>query len=95
MNKTDQPKVLRPIEEKLIEALKRVDTVRFAAEKVGISTKRAYNLLYRLRKKYVRARRFVNTIDAQKKYRLVRMVLTDRMQDAEPEEKPEEEWLDA
>ena len=85
------------LEEKLLRALKEVDTVGFAAQKVGITTKTAYNVLYRLRKKYVKARRFVNYVDAQKrKHDRLAMVLTDRMtetelqRDLEPKKEPEE-----
>jgi len=96
MHNKEQSKVLSKMEEDLINALKGVDTVGLAALKVGIKTKKAYNVLYRLRKKYVKARRFVNKIDAQKKYGLVAMVLSDRMmetklqRDLEPKEEPEE-----
>ena len=83
MHKKEQPNVLSRTEEDLINALKGVDTVGLAALKIGIKTKKAYNILYRLRKKYVKARRFVNKIDAQKKYGLVAMVLTDRMTETE------------
>ena len=85
------------LEEKLLRALKEVDTVGFAAQKVGITTKTAYNVLYRLRKKYVKARRFVNYVDAQKRrHDRLAMVLTDRMmetelqRDLEPKKEPEE-----
>jgi hypothetical protein len=85
------------LEEKLLRALKEVDTVGFAAQKVGITTKTAYNVFYRLRKKYVKARRFVNYVDAQKrKHDRLAMVLTDRMtetelqRDLEPKKEPEE-----
>jgi len=85
------------LEEKLLRALKEVDTVGFAAQKVGITTKTAYNVFYRLRKKYVKARRFVNYVDAQKRrHDRLAMVLTDRMtetelqRDLEPKKEPEE-----
>lgn len=96
MIKKVQPKVLSETEEKLLNALKVVDTVGFAADKVGIKTKTAYNILYRLRKKYIKARRFVNVIEAQKRsHNLATMVLTDRMQERELEEEPQEEEAEA
>ena len=78
------PRVLTNLEERLLMALKDVDTVGFAAQKVGIKTKTAYNIFYRLRKKYVKARRFVNYLDAQKRrHDRLAMVLTDRMTETE------------
>jgi hypothetical protein len=95
MQRKEDQKVLNKTEEDLINALKGVDTVGFAALKLGISTKKAYNVLYSLRKKYARARRLVNKIDSQKKYHLLDMVLTDRMQKSRAEKSKikQEEFL--
>jgi len=83
--------VLTKSEEKLIEALKISETVKLAALKVGIKTKTAYNILYRLRRKYLKARRFVNYVEAQKRrHDLVTMVLTHRMMERELEEDDED-----
>ena len=83
-NKKLRQGVLTKSEEKLIEALKISDTVKLAALKVGIKSKTAYNMLYRLRRKYLKARRFVNYVEAQKRrHDLVTMVLTHRMAERE------------
>jgi Mn-dependent DtxR family transcriptional regulator len=80
-SKSDAIKLLTPLEEKLLDSLKQVATVKMAAHRIGIKPKTAYNVLYRLRKKYVAARHFVNYIDAQKRrHDKLAMVLTDRMQ---------------
>lgn len=84
-------KVLTRTEEKLLQALKQVDTVGFAAQKIGIKTKTAYNILYRLRKKYYRARRLVNSLEPLRgHYDLLALVLTDRR--VEAQEKKESEF---
>lgn len=89
MVKTTAQKLLTNTEEQLLETLKDVNTVSFAANKIGIKTRTAYNILYRLRKKYVKARRFVNYIEAQKRgHTLIKMVLTDRVE-SEAEEAEE------
>lgn len=73
--------VLTSSEAKLWEALKQYDTVALAAQKVGLQRKTAYNMLYRLRRKYTKARRFVNFVEGAKRYSdLIRMVMTSRME---------------
>ena len=88
----NQPKLLTKAEEKLFAALKKYDTVAHAAQEIGISAKTAYNMLYRLRIKYRKARRFVNFIEASKRgSETLRMVLTSRMDLAKAPEKEDEE----
>lgn len=73
--------VLTKTERDLINAMKLTDTVAFAAQKIGIKKGHAYNILLRLRRKYLRARRLVNTLDPIKgRHDLIMMVLTDRME---------------
>lgn len=85
-------KVLTKAEEKLIKNLKTMDTVKAAAIKMHLSPKTVYNMLYRLRRKYYRARRLVNTIEANKRgHRLIKMVLTDRLHSKEEPLKTEED----
>lgn len=83
----EKPKVLTKAEEKLFIAMKEWDTVANAAQEVGIAPKTAYNMLYRLRAKYRKARRFVNFMEAQKRNSdTIRMVMTSRMDLAEKKE---------
>jgi molybdenum-dependent DNA-binding transcriptional regulator ModE len=92
MFKKAKPKVLKRIEERLLEVLADSVSVKEAASRIGISYKTAYNTLYRLRQKYVKARAYVNKIDAQKKRgKLLRMVLTSRLGQEEEVEIEEEE----
>jgi len=49
-------------EKELIEAIKHHLYVKDAAHTIGISERTAYNMLYRIRRKYKRAREFVNQI---------------------------------
>lgn len=79
MNKKDKPKLLTKQEEKLWNALKAYDTVAFAAQSIGFKPKTAYNMLYRLRQKYLKARRFVNFVEGSKRgCPTIRMVMTSR-----------------
>lgn len=95
-------KVLTPSEEKLLNALKDSDTVALAAQKVHLKPKTCYNILYRLRRKYYRARKLVNTIEPLRgHYDTVALVLTDRRAEVEekkkleaPEEKPAKDETD-
>jgi len=92
--KKRQIEMLSETEEKLIETLKTVNTVKLAANKIGIKPKTAYNKLYKIRKKYLRARHFVNFIEAQRRrHDRLAMLLTDRMQ--EKELMDNEEYLEA
>lgn len=80
--------VLRKSEEKLLDFLADSVSVRDACKKLRMSPKTAYNMLYRLRQKYVRARALVNKIEAQKRRsETLRKVLTIRvkLEDAEEE----------
>lgn len=88
-------RVLSKPQKKLLEAMIDSVSVKEAALKCGIKPKTAYNLLYSLRKKYRKARTFVNTIDAQKRRSsLFKMVLTDRVSVEEKQlEEEEDEWL--
>jgi len=82
-------KVLSDFEERLLDTIASSVSVKEACRKLRISPKTAYNALYRLRRKYMKARAFVNKYDAQKRRsRLLKMVLTSRI---EPEEEVEEE----
>jgi len=70
--------------QRLFEAIAATSTVKGAALKLGISPRAAYNLLYKLRNKYVKARKIVNFVDSQKRRdKRIRMVLTDRVVAAE------------
>ncbi|MEM1551552.1 MAG: hypothetical protein QXH03_02645 [Candidatus Bathyarchaeia archaeon] len=89
-----QFKVLTKAEEKLLNALIESVSVKEAALKIGLTYKTAYNMLYRLRKKYNKARAFVNKIDAQKKRcKLLKMVLTSRIGEGEEAETEYEEYF--
>jgi molybdenum-dependent DNA-binding transcriptional regulator ModE len=93
MGKKAKSKVLKKLEEKLLEALADSVSVKEASTKIGISYKTAYNTLYRLRQKYIKYRAYVNKIDAQKRRsKLLRMVLTSRLGQEEEVEPEEEEW---
>jgi len=54
-------------EQKLIEAMRDSLTVKDACDKIGISPRTGYTILYRLRKKYHKARRFVNLLDSKRR----------------------------
>jgi hypothetical protein len=54
-------------EEKLLEALKTHPSVKDAAVAIKITPRTAYNVLYRLRRKYFQARDFVNKILAYRR----------------------------
>lgn len=85
--KKNEMKVLSKKEEQLLQLLKRFDTVKAAADEMRIAPKTCYNMLYRLRQKYYRARKLVNKIESNKRSNpLVKMVLTDRFhsRDEEP-----------
>lgn len=72
--------VLKKSEEKLLDCLADSVSVKDACKKLRISSKTAYNMLYRLRQKYVKARAFVNKIEAQKRRsETLRKVLTIRV----------------
>jgi len=93
MREKIKPKVLKKLEERLLEAVADSVSVKEASRKIGISYKTAYNTLYRMRLKYLKARAYVNKIDAQKKRsKLLRMVLTSRLGREEEVEVEEEEW---
>lgn len=55
-------RVLTPLEEKLIEAMRSHLTIKDSAHAIGLSERTAYTILYRLKKKYWRARRLVNKL---------------------------------
>jgi hypothetical protein len=54
-------------EQKLLEAMKGKVTVKDAASAMGISVRTAYNMLYRIRRKYSQAREFINKILAYRR----------------------------
>jgi len=87
VTKKNEPRILTTSEEKLLSALKDSMTVKDAAGRIGLREKTAYNMLLRLRKKYGKARHFVNFIDAQKRRSdLMRMVLTSRLDKSHEED---------
>jgi len=49
-------------EKQLLEAIKHHVTVKEAAQSIGMSKRTAYNMLYKIRKKYRKARDLVNNI---------------------------------
>ena len=49
-------------EKQLLEAIKHNITVKKAAQSIGMSERTAYNMLYKIRKKYRKARDLVNNI---------------------------------
>jgi DNA-binding CsgD family transcriptional regulator len=82
MKHNREANILSKREEQLIDLLKDVDSVVLAANKMNIKRRTAYNMLYSLRKKYYKARRLVNKIEALKRsHKLLKMVLTDRIQE--------------
>jgi hypothetical protein len=54
-------------EQKLLEAMKGKYSVKDAASAIGISVRTAYNMLYRIRRKYSQAREFINKILAYRR----------------------------
>ena len=67
-------------ERKLLNAINEHIYVKEAAGSIGITVRTAYNILYRLRKKYLKAQTFVNTILAQKRRSpLLSRVLTKKV----------------
>ncbi len=83
-------KALTRTEEKLLLALKDTNTVALAAQKIGLKPKTCYNVLFRLRKKYYKARRLVNAIEPLRgHYENILMVLTDRRAEAYEKKQPE------
>ncbi len=67
-------------EEKLLKAMQGKLTVKDAALAIGISTRTAYNVLYRIRRKYLKAREFVNKILAYRRSdKLIDYVLSPRV----------------
>jgi len=54
-------------ETELLEAIKHTVTVKEAAQSIGLSPRTAYNMLFKIRRKYRRARRLVNQIIAYRK----------------------------
>ena len=84
-------------EEKLLRAMQGKLTVKDAALAIGISTRTAYNVLYRIRRKYLKAREFVNKILAYRRSdKLIDYVLSPRVplwkEIKELEEEEEEKW---
>jgi len=84
--------VLTALEKKLIEAMKDSLTVKDAAHKIGIEARTAYTILYRLRKKYLKARRLVNVLESKKRgNELLRKTLAKRYEYREKKGLEEEE----
>jgi hypothetical protein len=54
-------------EKRFLDALITAPTVKDAASVIGISVRMAYNVLYRIRRKYSQAREFVNKILAYRR----------------------------
>lgn len=90
-------KVLSKREEKLLDAIAESVSVIEASKKLRISPKTAYNILYRLRRRYQKARALVNKIEAQRRRSdTLRKVLTIRVkleETTEEETEKEEESL--
>jgi len=53
---------LKSYEEKILDAIANAESIKAGAEKFGVKPKTFYNYLYRVRKRYFEARRFVNKI---------------------------------
>lgn len=67
-------------EKKVLDAIARSVDAKAAANILGLSPSTVYNMLYRIRKKYVDARKFVNTILAyRRKSPKLDMVLSKRL----------------
>ena len=49
-------------ERQLLDAIKRSVSVKQAAQSIGMSERTAYNMLYKIRKKYRKARELVNAV---------------------------------
>ena len=78
--KYKKPDLFSERERKLINAINEHFIVKEAAESIGITVRTAYNMLYRLRNKYLKAQTFVNTILAQKRRSpLLNRVLTKKV----------------
>ena len=65
-------------EREILKTLRKVDSVGLASLRLGIKTKTIYNVLYRIRRKYLEARKFVNTIEAYRKDPFLKELLTPR-----------------
>lgn len=86
MVKKADMKILSKKEEQMIQLLKVTETAKAAAIKMHIAPKTIYNMLYRLRQKYYKARKLVNKIEASKRgHPLIKMVLTDRLHSRDEE----------
>lgn len=77
-------------EQKLIEAMRDSLTIKDACDKIGISPRTGYTILYRLRRKYRKARRFVNLLDSKRRgNELLNKILRKRYEYREEEEEEE------
>ena len=83
--------MLKEREKKVLETLKNYSKVKDACQALRMSPRTVYNILFRLRKRYVEARRFVNQIVAYRRQsKLLDKVLSVRT--SIKEEKPLEEF---
>lgn len=79
-------------ETKLLDAIREFGSVKSAAVSVGLTARQAYNVLYKLRRRYIKYRLFTNFIDSGKKpHDRLRMVLVNRMVTRELREAEAEE----
>jgi DNA-binding NarL/FixJ family response regulator len=89
---SSQKDFLTEKERRLLNAIAEWDSVKSAASQLRISERTAYNMLYRIRNKYRKARGFINTILAfRRKSVRLDQVLTKRVpMEALEEEEAEE-----
>lgn len=67
-------------EKEVLDTLAKVDSAKLAALRLGIKTKTIYNEIYRIRKKYLKARRFVNQYESYRIHSpMLRDLLTPRV----------------
>ena len=77
---TIKTRFLTDREKKILEAIDKHLYVKDAAHALGLTPRTVYNVLYRLRNKYIEARWFVNIMLAYKrKSKLLNRVLTKRV----------------
>jgi DNA-binding transcriptional ArsR family regulator len=91
--------LLKEREKKVLDSLENYSKVKDACQTLNMSPRTVYNILFRLRKRYVEARRFVNQmVTYRRKSKLLDKVLSVRtsvkeekpLEELKPEE--EEDW---
>jgi hypothetical protein len=92
MEKTES-QYLTESERKYFDALARYDSVKSAAQHLGMQPQSLYNFLYNLKRKYHKRRGWINAIIAQKRRnKLIKRILTERVPLEAPEYDDEEDY---